>query len=268
MIQANGSQDMGHFETLAHATRPTRHGDSVHIAEQQLPLALDELGGKIQISRNAIGARFRAVELDVRNIQLQSLPKPFLQRSHVRNPLCQPFPSNFCGHSATHDSGNILGASPPPPFLHPAMNHTDDAGFAIAVEHANPFGTVEPMGRETHHGRPPLLHIDGQPPGAGLTVHIKGHVFGGTNLPHLTHRLNSTDVVVHMVHRHKHRLGRDGCLEFVQPNHPLRRHTDSRASPSLLFQEIQGVHHTRMLRRGNHQVLALALVRIGRALDG
>ncbi len=36
VIQANGSQDMGHFETLAHATRPTRHGDSVHIAEQQL----------------------------------------------------------------------------------------------------------------------------------------------------------------------------------------------------------------------------------------
>ena len=72
-------------------------------------------------------------------------------------------------------------------------------------------------------------------------------MLGCANPPHLAHRLDGTDVVVHMVHRHEHRLWRDGRLKFVQTNHPLRSHADSGAGPTLLFEELHRVHDARVL---------------------
>ena len=47
--------------------------------------------------------------------------------------------------AATDDGRDVFGARPATALLHSPMDDADDAGLAIAVEHAHALGAVEPV---------------------------------------------------------------------------------------------------------------------------
>ena len=147
------------------------------------------------------------------------------------------------------------------------MHHRDDAGLLVAVEHADAFRPVEAVRREADQCRAELLHVDRQPTGAGLAIDVERRALLGADLADLAHRLDRADVVVHMVDGDEDGLRGDGGTKFFQLEHALGIDADAGAGPALLLEELDGIDDARMLGRGDDEVLALALVRVGHALD-
>ena len=165
---------MGNFERLADATGRAGHRDAVHVAQQYLAFAFDELCGDVQVRRNSFGTGSGPFSCRHGILAPDSVPKPLLQTQAMRAPSRSIAQGNFGGDAGANNSRHIFNSRAPAVFLPPAVQQAGKPRPAIAIEHADALGSVETMGRERKQVRAQFLHIDGQPSRAGFGVNIEG----------------------------------------------------------------------------------------------
>ena len=171
------------------------------------------------------------------------------------------------GGASSDDGRDILRARPPSTFLHSAMDNGNQASPFIAIQDANALRSVEAVRGKADQRCTELLHIDGNPTGTGFAIHIERDARRGADSPDLTHRLDGSDIVVHMMNRDQHGLGGQRGTNRLGIHRARRVDGHPGAGPSLFLQKLDGIHHAGVLRGRNHEMLSLALIRVRHALD-
>src|SRR5262245_43633972 len=89
----------------------------------------------------------------------------------MRRPLLQLTRRNFCRDARADNGCDIFRSGATSAFLNAAMDKRSEPRTAIAVEHADAFGSVKTMRRKRQKASTHLLHVDGEPTAAGGSVH-------------------------------------------------------------------------------------------------
>ena len=140
--------------------------------------------------------------------------------------------------------------------------------LAPDVERTDALGTVGLVRRETHQVHLELGEIDLYLAGGLRCIDVKDHTLFAADLADLCNRLHHSDFVIHKHHRHHDGVRTDRRLQHLEVDQAVFLDVEISGFEALAFEFAHGVEHRLVLGLQRDQVLALALIEVGCALDG
>ena len=142
-----------------------------------------------------------------------------------------------------------------------------DARLATHVQRANALGAVDLVRSQAHQVDRHGLHVDRRLAGGLGRVHMEHDALLAAQCADGLDVLDHADLVVHEHHADQDGVGADGRLQHVQVNQAVFLHVQISHFKALALQLAHGVQYRLVLGLDRDQVLAAALVELGRALD-
>mmetsp|Transcript_4183 Transcript_4183/g.10665 ORF Transcript_4183/g.10665 Transcript_4183/m.10665 type:complete len:345 (+) Transcript_4183:193-1227(+) len=142
-----------------------------------------------------------------------------------------------------------------------------DAGPAADVEGAYALGAVDLVPGHGGEVQLPLVHVHLDLAGRLRNVRVEEDLVLATDLADLLHGLDDADLVVDCHDAAQNRVGADGGPELLDVDDAVLLHRQVRYLEALLLQHTARVQDALVLRLRGDDMLLLALVEAGDALD-
>ena len=143
-----------------------------------------------------------------------------------------------------------------------------DARLAAHIQCADALGAVDLVGGEGHQVDLELVEVDGNLAGGLGRVHMEDHALAAADFAQLSDVLDHADFVVHEHDRGQDGVRADGRLELIDVEQAVGFRCKIGNLEALALQFAAGIEHGLVLGLHGDDVLALALVEVGGALDG
>ncbi|MNX50585.1 hypothetical protein D3C86_812180 [compost metagenome] len=142
-----------------------------------------------------------------------------------------------------------------------------DARLAAHVQRADALGAVGLVRSQAHQVDGQLRDVDVDLAGGLGRVDVEDHALFAAGIAQRDHVLDHADFVVHEEHAGQDGVGADGRLELLEIDEAVFLDVEVGHFEALALEFAHGVEHGLVLGLQGDQVLALALVEVGRALE-
>ncbi|OIQ75280.1 hypothetical protein GALL_430540 [mine drainage metagenome] len=141
-------------------------------------------------------------------------------------------------------------------------------GFAAHIERADALGAVGLVRGQAHQIDRPGLQVDGHLAGSLRRIDVENDAALAANATDFRNVLDHADFVVHQHDRNQNGVGTQGIDKTVQVEQAIGLHVEIGGLEAAAFHFAHRVEHRLVLGLDGDDVLALALVELGGALDG
>ena len=194
------------------------------------------------------------------------LPDPFckmlLENIQTVHFLRKPAAAYFCRLCHPGNSRHILCSGAKPLLLISSKENRTDLHFFVYIQQTRPFRAVQFMAADRQKVN---SHPFGKDPVFSISlnrIHMKQRlcVFLLYDPRRLFHRLNGSDLIVHIHHGDKDRLPADCFLKGRKRHDPVPVHREICHGKSPVLQMSHGIYHRRMFNGRCDQVLSRPLI--------
>ena len=226
--------------------------DALVVQQQQQGFALDALKAEADVAGQTV--RPVTVQFTVGD-PVQPGNQPVPQGAQAGGVGFHPGAGLGEGRCHAHDGGDVLGTGPLVPLLCAAPDERLQRQPLPGIQRADALGPVELVRGEGEQVDLLRLHVDEQMPRSLHRVGVEEHALLPANRADLRNGLDGADLVVGVHDGHQAGILADGLCHLLRGDQAAAVHIQQCHVIALLFQLLQGVQHSVVLKGGGDDVL-------------